>query len=91
VIDGHEWSELPVNEIRDNVRKKIDGLLGKKGDHRGFGNEDSLIAGGRLDSVDVVEIVILLEQDYGIDFAEDGFDRREFECESDPSTHHPRW
>ena len=37
----------------------------------------SLIAGGRLQSIDTLEVVLFLEEKYGIDFAENGFDQNQ--------------
>ena len=67
-----------MNGQRSQVRLLITGLLEKKGDRRVFADQDSLIAGGRLDSVEVLEIVMFLEQTYALDFA-DGFDARELD------------
>lgn len=56
------------------VRAVLEKLLLQKGDRNTFSDGESLLTGGRLDSVDTLELVVLLEQDYGIDFS-DGFDR----------------
>jgi len=60
---------------RTDVRTLIRGLLDKKGDAPGFGDGDSLIFGGRLESIDALEIAFFLEERYGIDFAQIGFDQ----------------
>jgi acyl carrier protein len=62
-----------VNQ-RMAVRGLLQQLLAQKGDHRPFSDSDSLLLGGRLQSVDAVEIVIFLEEKFGIDFADIGFD-----------------
>lgn len=56
------------------VRAVLEKLLLQKGDRNTFSDGESLLTSGRLDSVDTLELVVLLEQDYGIDFS-DGFDR----------------
>jgi len=56
------------------IREFIQNLLRKKGDTRRFSDTDSLFASGRLASVDTLEVVLLLEEKYGLDFS-DGFDR----------------
>ena len=43
-------------------------------DTRGFSDTDSLIFSGRFQSLDVLEIVVFLEERFGIDFSE-GFDQ----------------
>ena len=58
-------------EIRDFIRR----LLQKKGDLESFNNAESLILGGRLESIDAVEIVMFLENRFGLNFAKIGFDQ----------------
>lgn len=54
-------------------------LLRRKGDENDFADGDSLIASGRLDSVDTIALLVFLEERYGVDFAERGFDRDELD------------
>ena len=56
------------------IRQFLQRLLLEKGDRRPFCDSDSLLLSGRLQSVDAVEVVIFLEEQWGIDFAEIGFD-----------------
>jgi acyl carrier protein len=58
-------------EIREFVR----GLLTGSGDDEPLADDDSLLNGGRLQSIDAVEIVVFLEENFGIDFAQIGFDK----------------
>lgn len=58
-------------EIREFVRA----LLSNSGDDGPLSDQDSLLVSGRLQSIDAVEIVVFLEENFGIDFAEIGFDR----------------
>jgi acyl carrier protein len=58
-------------EIREFVRK----LLAHRADRQLFSDDSSLFLSGRLGSVDAVEIVVLLEEKFGIDFSETGFDQ----------------
>jgi acyl carrier protein len=58
-------------EIREFVKK----LLALKGDRQPFSDSSSIFLSGRLGSVDAVEVVVLLEDRFGIDFAEIGFDQ----------------
>ena len=63
-----------MNE-KAEVRKFVEGLLAGYGDDGPLGDGDSLLVGGRLQSIDAVEIVMFLEQTFGLDFAMIGFDR----------------
>jgi len=58
-------------EVREFVKK----LLALKGDRQPFSDSSSIFLSGRLGSVDAVEVVVLLEDRFGIDFAEIGFDQ----------------
>jgi len=59
---------------KSRIRQFLQRLLAQKGDRRPFGDSDSLLLSGRLQSVDAVEVVLFLEEQWGIDFAEIGFD-----------------
>lgn len=63
-------------EYRAPVRSMIQTLLGNKGDQRPFADADSLVLSGRLDSIDVLEIVAFLERHYGIEFGSRPFDQQ---------------
>jgi acyl carrier protein len=60
---------------REEIRKYLTELLLQKGDKQPFADDGSLLLGGRLASVDAVEIVIFLEEKFGVNFAELGFDQ----------------
>ena len=60
---------------RAKVRTLIQDLLINKGDNDPLTDQDSLLLSGRLQSIDAVEIVVFLEENFGIDFAEIGFDQ----------------
>ena len=64
---------------RDTVRKFIEDLLRHKGDLDGFMDGDFLMTSGRLQSTDTVELILFLEEKYGIHFAELGFDQNELD------------
>jgi len=61
------------------IRQFVERLLVQKGDHKPFRDNDSLVFSGRLQSVDVVEVVVFLEEQWAIDFAQIGFDRNQFD------------
>lgn len=60
---------------RAEVRSLVQTLLQQKGDAGAFSDNSSLLLSGRLSSIEAVEIVIMLEQNFGIDFSEIGFDQ----------------
>jgi acyl carrier protein len=61
------------------IREYLQNLLRQTGDRNGFADSDSLVMSGRLDSVDTLDLVLLLEDKYGIDFAERGFDKNDLD------------
>jgi acyl carrier protein len=64
---------------RNELRAYIQGLLADKGDREPLGDADSLVLSGRLDSVDILQIVLFLEINYRIDFADREFDQEDFD------------
>jgi acyl carrier protein len=60
---------------QQEIRTFIEELLRKKGDLKPFDDAESLILGGRLESIDAVEIVMFLEGRFGVNFADIGFDQ----------------
>lgn len=60
---------------RNAVRSFVKTLLHKKDDEGPFADSDSLVLSGRLDSIDVLEIVVFLEKHYGLDFGDRPFDQ----------------
>ena len=63
------------NDIREFVRN----LLITNGDRCDLSDQDSILLSGRLQSIDAVEIVIFMEENFGIDFAQLGFDREQID------------
>jgi acyl carrier protein len=57
------------------IREFIEGLLARKGDTQPFSDEASLFVSGRLQSVDAIELALLLEEAFAVDFASTGFDQ----------------
>ncbi|MGD1106464.1 MAG: hypothetical protein ABR865_05425 [Terracidiphilus sp.] len=60
---------------RAEIREFVQGLLANSGDKGALADSDSLLFSGRLQSIDAVEIVVFLEENFGIDFAQIGFDK----------------
>jgi acyl carrier protein len=63
----------------DEIRELVKNLLLMKGDRQPFTDQSSLFLSGRLGSVDLVEVVVLLEEKFGIDFNETGFDQEQID------------
>ena len=66
-------------EEKARIRELVRSLLLNKGDAQPFKDDDSLLLSGRLQSIDAVEIVVFLEQNFGLDFAEIGFDQQQLD------------
>ena len=61
-------------KVRSQMRNYVTQRLRMKGDFSPLNDEDLLFTSGRLDSLDAVEIIMSVETDYGINFAEINFD-----------------
>jgi len=64
---------------RHKLRDFLADLLRHKGDVDGFADSDLLMTSGRLQSIDTLELVVFLEEKYGVDFAERGFNQNELD------------
>jgi len=63
----------------DDVRNLFRDLLAEKGDRHPFSDSASLFLTGRLSSMDAVQVIVLLEERFGIDFSETGFDQSQID------------
>ena len=61
------------------VREYLQKLLRDKGDLSGFTDCDSLVIAGRLESIDTLDVVVFLEEKFGIDFGDRGFDQNDLD------------
>lgn len=61
------------------IREFVQRLLVQKGDQQPFHDSDSLLLSGRLQSVDAVEVVVFLEERWGVDFSQIGFDQSQID------------
>ena len=68
-----------MNDDRVTVRTFVREQLSERGDHAAFGDTDSLLASGRLDSLAVAHFVMFLEETFGVDFARIEFDPQRFD------------
>ena len=64
---------------RVKIRAFVEALLGERDDHGAFGDAESLIKAGRLDSLAVVKLVTFLEAEFAVDFDEVEFDPERFD------------
>lgn len=61
------------------IREFLKTLLARKADHQPFSDDASLLLSGRLQSVDAVALAVFLEEQFGVDFAESGFDQEKLD------------
>jgi acyl carrier protein len=54
---------------KTRLREFMDELLRERDDTAGFADAESLFANGRLESLAAVQLVVFLEQEFGIDFS----------------------
>lgn len=59
---------------KQDLRAFIAEALANHADRESFGDDESLFAGGRLDSFTMMNLVMFLERRFGIDFADGDFD-----------------
>jgi acyl carrier protein len=64
---------------KDTLRSYVAGILEKKGGAADFGDEEPLLASGRLESLDVVEILGFMEATFGLDLGDRGFHPSDFD------------
>ena len=60
--------------VKRQLREFIEKALASQGDRAGFSDHEALFSNGRLDSFTMMNLVMYLEQRYGIDFAGMEFD-----------------
>jgi acyl carrier protein len=65
---------MDVNDYK-KVRDFIKSLLFKRDDADGLTDAESLFLSGRLDSLAQVELVVFLEQEFGLDFTDVDFEQ----------------
>jgi acyl carrier protein len=66
-------------EKRDKLRQFLAAILARKGDNEPFADEDSLLLAGRIDSLNVLEIVAFLEKEFAYDIENEVFDPGQFD------------
>jgi acyl carrier protein len=68
-----------IMDDKHKLRDFLTDLLHHKGDLDAFTDSDLLMTSGRLQSIDTLELVLFLEEKYGIDFAERGFNQNDLD------------
>jgi len=68
-----------IMDDKHKLRDFLADLLHHKGDLDAFTDSDLLMTSGRLQSIDTLELVVFLEEKYGIDFAERGFNQNDLD------------
>ncbi len=61
---------------KEIVRTIVADVLKKRDDVDPFTDDEPLGENGRLDSMDVVDVIFAVEDKFGLDFGDDGFDPR---------------
>jgi acyl carrier protein len=64
---------VPVSHL-DAVRRVVQDAVHSRGASPQVGDRDSLFATGLLDSLAAINLILILERDFGVDFASLGFD-----------------
>jgi len=64
---------------RSQLRAFVAELLRSKGDTAPFDDAEPLTTSGRIDSLEVIQLVAFMEESFGVDFAEVEFNRAHFE------------
>ena len=57
----------------------LQGLLADYGAGPEFGDDEPLVSSGLLDSQAVLRMVVFVEEEFGLDLAERGFDQNDFD------------
>jgi acyl carrier protein len=60
--------------MRKKLREFIEDCLQEHNDMDGLADDESLFISGRLSSLSMTRLVVYLEETFGIDFAQAGFD-----------------
>jgi len=59
---------------REKLRRFVKDLLIRKGDNEPFADDDSLLLTGRIDSLNVLEVVTFMETELKFNLSADAFD-----------------
>jgi len=63
----------------ESTREFVTGLLAMKGERSDVSDTEPLLSAGLLDSMDVLQIVVFLEGNFGVDFSVHPFNPEDFD------------
>ncbi len=66
-------------DTKTKIKTFLQELLADYGAGADVGDDDSLLTSGILDSQAVLRMVVFLEEEFGLDLAERGFDQDDFD------------
>ena len=64
---------MPQDRL-DSIHNLVAKMMRERGYTQPFGDDDSLFASGRLDSMMAVDLILRLEQQFGVEFGQLDFD-----------------
>ena len=64
---------------KEKIYAFIRTMLEERGEEPQVGDNDSLVLSGLLDSLAIMEIVVFMEEEFGMDFSEFEFDQNKFD------------
>ena len=64
---------------KEKIRAFVRAMLEDRGEDPQVTDEDSLVLSGLLESLAVMEIVVFMEGEFGVDFSEGEFDQNKFD------------
>jgi acyl carrier protein len=64
---------------RSTIRGFVSTLLQRNADTQPFSDSDSFLLSGRLHSIDAIELIAFLEEQFGVDFADRPFDQSQID------------
>ena len=68
-----------MDNIREQIHKNVTSLAQQLGHDGELADDESLVSSGLLDSFSVMQLVVFLEQTFGINFADEFFDQNRFD------------
>lgn len=68
-----------MDEVRQQIGSYVREMLEEQGHGEEVSDDTGLVSSGLLDSFAVIRLVVFMEKTFGIDFAEEYFDNRQFD------------
>lgn len=70
---------MTETDALESIREYIRNLLELKGERSDVSDDEPLLPAGLIDSLDVVQTVLFLEENFGVDFSVEPFNPDDFE------------